>query len=231
MSAHVILRIFTDTPLNKKMIKIVPLSSLSLATFFVLLLLCVAPHQWSNANASQLNGNIIRAETTSQETETTLDWQADENLDRLISAERAAFAPSLAAGEWFNSEELKLEDLRGQVVLIDFWSFSCGYCRRQVPALRALNTRYRGKGLKIIGVHSPMIEADLDTKQVRRVSRALRVSYPVVIDNDKGSWRAFRVRAYPTVMLLDKKGRIRFVHIGDGYYRETERAIRTLLDE
>jgi thiol-disulfide isomerase/thioredoxin len=140
-------------------------------------------------------------------------------------------APELVAGDWINSEPLKLKDLRGRVVLIEFWTFGCYNCRNTVPFVKAWNDRYREKGLTIIGVHSPEFDEEKDVDNLRRAVASLGISYPVVTDNDYKTWNAYKVEAWPTLFLLDKQGRIRWTHVGEGAYDETEQLIKQLLAE
>ena len=146
------------------------------------------------------------------------------------SAESAT-APDLATGEWINSEPLKLQDLRGRVVLIEFWTFGCYNCRNTLPFVKSWNDRYREKGLTVIGVHSPEFDEERKVENLRREVASLGISYPVVTDNDYQTWKAYNVEAWPTVFLLDKQGRIRWMHVGEGHYDEAERLIQELLAE
>lgn len=156
----------------------------------------------------------------------------DGRRDILINADDAAPAPELATnGEWINSDPITLESLRGRVVLLDFWSYRCPYCRNALPLLSRLNKRYHKRGLTVLGVHSPMMESDKVLANVRSQVSALGVRYPVVTDNEHLAWDAFEMEAWPTVVILDKQGRIRFTHIGVGMYKETEQVIRKLLAE
>lgn len=143
----------------------------------------------------------------------------------------SATAPDLAAGEWINSEPLKLQDLRGRVVLIEFWTFGCYNCRNTLPFVKSWNDRYREKGLTVIGVHSPEFDEERKVENLRREVASLGISYPVVTDNDYQTWKAYNVEAWPTVFLLDKQGRIRWMHVGEGDYDEAERLIQKLLAE
>jgi thiol-disulfide isomerase/thioredoxin len=140
-------------------------------------------------------------------------------------------APELGAGDWINSEPVKLRDLRGRVVLIEFWTFGCYNCRNTVPFVKGWHNRYRDKGLTIIGVHSPEFDEERDVENLRRQVASLGISYPVVTDNDYQTWKAYNVEAWPTIFLLDKQGRIRWMHVGEGAYDETERLIQELLAE
>jgi len=99
-------------------------------------------------------------------------------------------APELAAGDWINSQPLKLSDLHGRVVLIEFWTFGCYNCRNTVPFIKDWNDRYRDKGLTIIGVHSPEFDEERDVDNLRRQVASLGISYPVVTDNDYQTWKA-----------------------------------------
>jgi thiol-disulfide isomerase/thioredoxin len=146
------------------------------------------------------------------------------------SSESAA-APELAAGEWINSAPLKLDDLRGRVVLIEFWTFGCINCRNTLPFIKSWHERYRDKGLTIIGVHSPEFDEERKVENLRREVTSLGIRYAVVTDNDYQTWNAYHVEAWPTTFLLDKQGRIRWMHEGEGGYDEAERLIQKLLAE
>jgi thiol-disulfide isomerase/thioredoxin len=140
-------------------------------------------------------------------------------------------APELATGNWINSEPLKLKDLRGRVVLIEFWTFGCYNCRNTLPFVKSWNDRYREKGLTVIGVHSPEFDDERKIENLRREVASLGIRYPVVADNDYKTWTAYNVEAWPTTFLLDKQGRIRWMHVGEGNYDEAERLIQKLLAE
>jgi thiol-disulfide isomerase/thioredoxin len=156
---------------------------------------------------------------------------ADNGRDVFISARHARPAPELAAGTWINSDALSIEKLRGRVVLVDFWTFGCYNCRNTLPSLKRWDAAYRQQGLMIVGVHSPEFDREKVLANVQREVRSLGINYPVVTDNDYNSWRAFNIEAWPTVVLLDKEGRVRWTHIGEGMYDETENAIKKLLAE
>jgi thiol-disulfide isomerase/thioredoxin len=140
-------------------------------------------------------------------------------------------APELAAGDWINSEPLTLKDLRGRVVLIEFWTFGCINCRNTLPFIKGWHDRYRDQGLTVIGVHSPEFEEERRVENLRRQVASLAIRYPVVTDNDYQTWKAYNVEAWPTTFLLDKQGRIRWMHVGEGAYDEAERQIQKLLAE
>lgn len=153
---------------------------------------------------------------------------------RLITAHKGSdlsTAPDLAPGDWINSTPLNLKDLRGRVVLIDFWTFGCINCRNTLPFIKAWHERYGDKGLTVIGVHSPEFDDEKEVANLRRQVASLGIRYPVVTDNDYKTWDAYNVAAWPTIFLLDKQGRIRWTHVGEGSYAEAERLIQKLLTE
>ena len=143
----------------------------------------------------------------------------------------SATAPELATGEWINSEPLKLKELRGRVVLIEFWTFGCINCRNTLPYVKSWHDRYRDKGLTVIGVHSPEFDEEKDVEHLRREVSSLGIRYPVVADNEYKTWNDYKVEAWPTVFLLDKQGRIRWMRVGEGDYDEAQRLIEKLLAE
>ena len=143
----------------------------------------------------------------------------------------SATAPELATGDWINSEPLRLKDLRGRVVLIEFWTFGCYNCRNTLPFVKGWHDRYREKGLTVIGVHSPEFDDEKNVENLRRQVSSLGINYPVVTDNDYQTWKSYNVEAWPTIFLLDKQGRIRWMHVGEGNYDDAERQIQKLLSE
>jgi thiol-disulfide isomerase/thioredoxin len=171
------------------------------------------------------------ASQISDEDEGRAAVESDTKRDILIAKRDARLAPLIASGEWINSEPLKLEALRGRVVLIDFWTFGCYNCRNTLPTLKRFDDTYRTRGLTIIGVHSPEFDREKKIDEVRREVSSLGIKYSVVTDNDYETWRAYNVEAWPTVLILDKLGRIRFTHIGEGLYKEQENIIKELLAE
>jgi thiol-disulfide isomerase/thioredoxin len=130
---------------------------------------------------------------------------------------------------WLNSEPLTAAALRGRVVLVDFWTYSCVNWLRTLPYVRAWAERYRDRGLVLVGAHAPEFGFEHDLDNVRRAIADLDVGYPVVIDNDFSIWRAFDNHYWPAVYLVDGEGRVRFQHFGEEAYAETERAIQQLL--
>jgi thiol-disulfide isomerase/thioredoxin len=132
---------------------------------------------------------------------------------------------------WLNSTPLSFRQLRGRVVLVDFWDYTCVNCIRTLPYVQAWHERYRGKGLTVIGVHTPEFTFAQYESNVERGIREFGLSYPIVIDSDREIWKAFANRYWPTKYLLDKDGYLRWGHFGEGGYGECEQVIQELLRE
>jgi cytochrome c biogenesis protein CcdA/thiol-disulfide isomerase/thioredoxin len=130
---------------------------------------------------------------------------------------------------WINTPRLDVKALRGKVVLIDFWTYSCINCLRTLPYLKDWYARYRSKGLVIVGVHTPEFAFEHDLDNVRTAVDRLGVRYPVALDNDYGTWEAYSNEYWPAEYLVDQSGHVRHVHFGEGEYDKTERLIRLLL--
>ncbi|WOS65024.1 cytochrome c biogenesis protein DipZ [Sinorhizobium fredii] len=144
----------------------------------------------------------------------------------------AATFPSLdGAVEWLNSEPLTVEQLRGKVVLVDFWTYSCINCIRTVPYVRAWAEKYRDEGLVVIGVHAPEFAFEKRIDNVKRAVKDFGIGYPVAIDNDFAIWRAFGNSYWPAHYFIDAEGRIRHHHFGEGDQAQSERVIQELLAE
>jgi len=153
------------------------------------------------------------------------------SVNALVTGSDSLAAPEFATGDWINSEPLTLGSLRGRVVLVEFWTFGCYNCRNTLPSVKDWDTRYRDQGLTIVGVHSPEFDDEKKLENVRREVSSLGIHYPVVTDNDYATWKAYNVEAWPTIVVLDKLGRVRWRHIGEGAYDETEGVIQKLLAE
>src|ERR671935_115858 len=130
---------------------------------------------------------------------------------------------------WLNTPGLDLASLRGKVVLVDFWTYSCINCLRTLPYLERWDERYRSQGLVIVGVHSPEFAFEHDLSNVREATRRLGVRYPVALDNDYATWNAYSNQYWPAEYLLDQRGHVRHYHFGEGEYGRTEQLIRQLL--
>lgn len=137
----------------------------------------------------------------------------------------------ITGGDWFNSRPLKISDLKGKVVLVDFWTYSCINCIRTLPYIKKWWSAYKDSGLVIIGVHTPEFEFEKDPKNVALAIKDFGISYPVVQDNNFDTWNAFNNHYWPAEYFIDKNGQIRYSHFGEGSYSENEDLIRTLLQE
>ena len=135
------------------------------------------------------------------------------------------------AKTWFNTPPLSASDLRGKVVLVDFWTYTCVNWARTLPYVRAWAEKYKDHGLVVIGVHTPEFPFEKDLDNIRRAVKEMRVTYPVAIDSDYAVWRAFSNNAWPAVYLIDAQGRVRYRHLGEGDYERTEETIQQLLAE
>ena len=141
-------------------------------------------------------------------------------------------APSLdGAVTWLNSPPLTSAELRGKVVLVDFWTYSCINCIRTIPYVRAWAEKYKDQGLVVIGVHAPEFAFEKNVDNVKKAIGDFKIGYPVAIDNDYRIWRAFENNYWPAHYLIDAKGQIRYQHFGEGNYPQTEQAIQDLLHE
>ena len=156
-------------------------------------------------------------------------------LDQPVSLQTYGPAPDFTDTQrWFNTpggESLSMSDLRGRVVLIDFWTYTCINCIRTLPYLEAWQQRYSRDGFTVVGVHSPEFPFEKDASNVAAAIRQNHLTYPVVQDNDLGTWDAWGNQYWPADYLVDAQGDVRQAHFGEGDYAETERAIRTLLRE
>ena len=135
------------------------------------------------------------------------------------------------ATEWINTAPLTADALRGKVVAVDFCTYTCINWLRTLPRVRAWAEKYAGKGLVVIGAHTPEFGFERDIANVRRAMTDMRVAYPVAIDNDQAIWNGFRNGYWPALYLVDATGRLRYHHFGEGAYEESERTIQKLLGE
>jgi thiol-disulfide isomerase/thioredoxin len=134
-------------------------------------------------------------------------------------------------GPWFNSAPLTRDQLRGKVVVIDFWTYSCINCLRSIPYVKAWDDKYRKDGLMVIGVHAPEFAFEREPTNVARAVKDLGIRYPVALDNQYKLWRALKNNYWPAHYFVDARGRIRYHHFGEGDYEGSERVIRQLLAE
>jgi thiol-disulfide isomerase/thioredoxin len=149
-----------------------------------------------------------------------------------IDKSQLKLAPELTKiSGYINSEPITLGDLRGKVVLVDFWTYSCINCIRTIPYLNAWYEKYADDGLVIVGVHTPEFEFEKDYNNVKGAVERFGIDYPIAQDNEKQTWNAYENRYWPRKYLIDSEGYIRYDHIGEGAYAETEKVIQSLLSE
>ena len=133
--------------------------------------------------------------------------------------------------DWINTEPLETSDLRGKVVLVDFWTYSCINCIRTFPYVQGWHEKYKDDGFILLGVHSPEFEFEKELANVQAAAEKHGLTYPIAIDNDHRTWNSFKNRFWPAHYLMDVDGNIRYVHFGEGKYAETDAAIHNLLVE
>ena len=152
-------------------------------------------------------------------------------------AERSSAAQGLrptafdGATAWLNSMPLRAENLRGKVVLVQFWTFTCVNWQRTLPYVSAWSAKYKDQGLVVIGVHTPEFSFERDVVNVREATQQLQLSYPVAVDSNQTIWNAFQNGAWPALYLIDAKGEVRYRHDGEGEYERSEKWIQRLLSE
>ncbi len=140
-------------------------------------------------------------------------------------------APQLYGNFWLNSGPISLSDYIGEVVIIDFWDYTCINCIRTFPYIQEWQRKYKELGLKIIGVHTPVFEFAGSSEYVQKAIDHFNITYPVILDNEAVIWNAFEIHSWPTRCLIDRDGFIRYMQHGEGGYTEFERAIQQLLIE
>lgn len=183
----------------------------------------------ASAGAGESNDQFVPAVVTAADGDGTGAGK------KLIPIDKSQFrqAPELAGiSNYINSEgPFRLADLKGKVVLVDFWTYSCINCIRTIPYLNAWHEKYADDGLVIVGVHAPEFEFEKDSDNVRAAVQKFGIRYPVVQDNEMDTWNAYQNRYWPRKYLVDDEGYIRFDHIGEGAYSRTEQVIKSLLEE
>jgi thiol-disulfide isomerase/thioredoxin len=156
----------------------------------------------------------------------------DSAMPKLASLPDLGSAPELTNETWLNVDSpLRLADLRGKVVLLEMWTFGCINCQHVMPSLKEWHARYKDQGLVIIGNHYPEFSYEADLTNLKDAIAHDDIQYAVAQDNDGDTWRAYKNQYWPTLYLIDKQGHIRYVHIGEGRYKETEENIKALLAE
>jgi len=196
------------------MLKRFPLSTILLITTLLTLVACA-----QNPQAA--------------EPSTTVSSQTSTEPPVEVNLKNDGPAPELRNTIWLNTngQSLRLADLRGKVVALDFWTFACINCQHVMPALKDWHKAYKDQGLVIIGDHFPEFNYEADLGNLKKAVGNLGLEYAIAQDNNGETWNAYNTRYWPTLVLIDKKGDIRYTHIGEGAYQETEAAIKALLAE
>ncbi len=150
------------------------------------------------------------------------------SLSSLVQAKNVP-APEIVSVTWINSEPLHMEQLRGKVVMVEFWTFGCWNCRNIEPYVKEWHHKYAKDGLVVIAVHSPEFSYEKEVDRVKEYVEEKQIPYAVPIDNEFRNWKRYRNRYWPTLYLIDKQGNIQYTRIGEGGYEQTERKIQQLL--
>jgi thiol-disulfide isomerase/thioredoxin len=156
----------------------------------------------------------------------------DDPMLKTVSLPDLGLAPELTNTTWLNVDSpLRLADLRGKVVIVEMWTFGCINCQNVMPSLKEWHSKYKDAGLVIIGNHYPEFSFEEDIENLKSAITRFEIEYAVAQDNNGGTWRAYKNHYWPALYLIDKQGHIRYVHIGEGRYAETEENIKALLEE
>jgi thiol-disulfide isomerase/thioredoxin len=162
----------------------------------------------------------------------TAQGQVQPDMSKPASLPDLGPAPELTNDTWLNVDSpLRLADLRGRVVIVEMWTFGCINCQHVVPSLKEWHAKYKDHGLVIIGNHFPEFSYEKDLANLKDAIAHDDIQYAVAQDNDGATWRAYKNHYWPALYLIDKQGHIRYVHIGEGRYKETEANIQALLAE
>jgi thiol-disulfide isomerase/thioredoxin len=183
----------------------------------------------SSAQTASLESGLARKLGASQQMNETAARTG--KMGELVLPIEGELPPLDGIGPWFNSPPLTREQLKGKVVVIDFWTYSCINCLRSIPYLKAWDEKYRKDGLVIIGVHAPEFAFEREPANVAKAIRDLGIRYPVALDNGYKLWGALHNNYWPAHYFVDAQGRIRYHHFGEGEYAMSERVIRQLLAE
>ena len=149
----------------------------------------------------------------------------------LVNSQVPKSLPHIEGDAWLNSRKLKLHELKGKVVLVEFWTYACYNCHNVEPYIKSWHSKYASQGLLTLAVHTPEFDYERDINNVQSYLIKKRIQHPVIIDNSTRIWNSFNNRYWPVIYLFDKKGQLRYQQIGEGRYELTEQWINTLLEE
>ncbi len=175
--------------------------------------------------------NIENNQAVQKQLQTIKNNKGGSMITDLLESNYGTAPEFVAGGKWFNSPALSIKSLRGKVVIVDFWTYTCINCIRTLPYTKAWYAKYKDKGLVIVGVHTPEFEFEKNADNVGKAIKDFGITYPVMQDNDYATWNAYTNQYWPAEYFIDKNGKIRFTHFGEGNYNESEGYIQTLLAE
>ena len=185
----------------------------------------------AKADTAQPQTEQAPAEATAAPSQTETEPSGQPTPDFAKKVATASDVEFDGIASWINSEPLTLDGLRGNVVLVDFWTYSCINCIRTLPYVKIWHDKYADQGLVIIGMHSPEFSFEKERAGVIEAAKKFGLEYPIAQDNDFVTWRSFNNMYWPSKYLIDRNGVIRYTHIGEGAYEETEQMIQRLLAE
>lgn len=151
------------------------------------------------------------------------------SISAALTSEKTKLPEFQGINAWLNSEPLSIASLQGSVVLVQFWTFACINCQRTLPSLITWHQQYTSKGLKVVSIHTPEFAFERDVNNVKQALEQRKITYPVAIDNEFQTWKAYKNEYWPHLFLADRQGNLVYDHIGEGAYSETEQKIIQLL--
>lgn len=176
-----------------------------------------------------LNLIVPRASTKSTEINFTAELPKSNNPEVVSASSNQKLPEFQGISQWLNSKPLTVQELKGNVVLIQFWTFSCINCQRTLPYVTSWHKQYAAKGLKIIGVHTPEFAFERDVNNIKDAMQKHGINYAVALDNEFQTWKAYGNEYWPHLYLADRQGKLVYDHIGEGAYTKTEQTIQQLL--
>jgi thiol-disulfide isomerase/thioredoxin len=183
----------------------------------------------AGASAAAILGKLDKNISSTSEEMVLISDQSDTLSPVAQAASRPRLPEFQGISQWLNSQPLSIASLKGKVVLVQFWTFSCINCQRTLPYIVKWHQRYAAQGLKVIGVHTPEFAFERDPNNVKKALQQYQITYPVPMDNGFKTWRAYSNRYWPNLYLADRQGVLQYSHAGEGAYDTTEQRIRQLL--